>query len=716
MISSTMDQDQDNQLGSESEEEQSTELAPIIRIGVETELSKYPIHNLSKSGDVSIHIIKRAPSGEVDVRWEVTYNSKYGPPRQLAYKLDTLIINRRIDEEGRPLPKVVKLGSLREIGEQLGLGGDTNLVRRALRQNAFAAITAKLKYRTMDGKEQFLEADFTRYSVIFTGEKFADGTKADAVYIELHPRYRDVLNNAPIRPLNYEYLKALAPSPQRFYEIISARIYAALKSSNQGPKLARILYSEFCTYSALTRHFDYENFRVQMSKIHKPHLKSGYIVKASYEETTDQEGRADWMMCYQPGPRARAEYMTFARKSKQLEAKFIAMEDAQTGSSDTVPTESALVVGIEKPKKSSPPKHPLLDQFISRGISQNRAQKILAALQDGQHVEDQLEWGDFLIHSQPGKIKSPSGFYVYLLTENISPPTSFETSRHRKAREQAQAAAEQERLKAMQLEEEYEDYKAGRVEQFLHTQLSEAELSEITARKRQHLSESFKSFCLMAPEAVKSMLLGAVKAEIKARVKLLSFEEFAQQRANQPSLFEVSPQPGQGTVMEVTPEPPAVAAIETPKRPRKAAITHQVDISAPPEAKTPHGANLNVTEAAEHRTALTTPPAEQGSEPSFGVEEVVLQERYLEFQRKEAQRALDRLEILERGRRMKAGRTYLLNEHPEKEHHKQLIAEGDYEQFHKISEDHLLKVTLEELRLPSFEDWKRYALSAITDK
>ena len=46
-----------------------------------------------------------------------------------------------------------------------------------------------------------MEADFTRYNVIFTGEKLPDGRRADAVYIILNEPYREVLNNAPMRPV-----------------------------------------------------------------------------------------------------------------------------------------------------------------------------------------------------------------------------------------------------------------------------------------------------------------------------------------------------------------------------------------------------------------------------------------------------------------------------------------------------------------------------------
>ena len=84
-----------------------TELESLPSINVirsETVLSKLPIHNLAKKGRVSINIKRTDAAGAVALRWEVSYSEKFGQPRQLAYKLDTLLINRRIDDECRPLP------------------------------------------------------------------------------------------------------------------------------------------------------------------------------------------------------------------------------------------------------------------------------------------------------------------------------------------------------------------------------------------------------------------------------------------------------------------------------------------------------------------------------------------------------------------------------------------------------------------------------------
>src|SRR5262245_44986024 len=114
-------------------------LVPTNIIRTETTLSKLPIHNLSKRGRIEIFIIRKNKKDEIELRWEVSYNERYGQPRQIAYRMDTIIINRRIDEYGRPLPKVIRLGSLNQLCRELDLppsGKNIQNLKNALLQNA----------------------------------------------------------------------------------------------------------------------------------------------------------------------------------------------------------------------------------------------------------------------------------------------------------------------------------------------------------------------------------------------------------------------------------------------------------------------------------------------------------------------------------------------------------------------------------------------------
>src|SRR4051794_29952814 len=128
--------------------ESASELALNV-IRVETALSRYPVHRLAKKGNISIELHQENDRGETTLRWEVSFNSRYGQPGPLAYKLDTLIVNRRIEEAARPVPRIIRLGSLRDICRELGVneGTSTHHVKNSLFQNAFAAINAKIRYR-----------------------------------------------------------------------------------------------------------------------------------------------------------------------------------------------------------------------------------------------------------------------------------------------------------------------------------------------------------------------------------------------------------------------------------------------------------------------------------------------------------------------------------------------------------------------------------------
>lgn len=284
----------------------------IIR--TDTVISKLPVHNLFGQGAVNIQINKKDPNGQTKLSWKVSFNPEYGEAGQLAYRIETLLINRRIDEAGRPVPTLLRLGSLSEICKELGInpsGANTNNLKRALQQNAGALISANLKYKSTDGAKHSLDATFTKYSVVFRGDELPSGEKSDGVVILLNEQYRRVLNRAGTRPLDFKYLKELTPSAQRFYEIISYQIYAALKYEYRE---AKITYSDYCAYSGQPRQSVAAEMNKRMYKVHLPHIKSGYINKVSYQKTRDAEGNLDWIMSYIPGPQAVAEFERFNRR------------------------------------------------------------------------------------------------------------------------------------------------------------------------------------------------------------------------------------------------------------------------------------------------------------------------------------------------------------------------------------------------------------------
>jgi hypothetical protein len=500
------------------------ESAALDFIRTETVLSRLPVHNLAKRGNVNIQIIKTGADGKVELKWIVSYSDRYGQARQLAYKLDTIVINHHIDQQGRPLPKMICLGSLRDVADQLDLGGDTNKVRRALRQNASAFITAKFEYRGNDGSKKTLEADFTRYGVVFTGEQLPDGRRADAVYIILNEPYREVLNNAPVRPLDRAYMKALPPAAQRFYEIISYKIFSAIK--NNYPH-AKISYSEYCTFSAQLRHFERQPVQDQMAKVIRPHKTFGYITAVRYQSTIDAENKPDWILYLTPGPKAHADFAAAhgGRKSK----KILAIDKSET--LDHEP--KRLHRRAQKRSGVEPAPLPMFDpqlvaEFTRRGITEKKALELLAKIKPGQDVVAQLELGEQMVQNAQIPIQNPPGFYIRLVESNTSIPESFETSAKRKARLESERLEKQRRDAddvRLQLEWEYEDYAQSEADRFIEQ--NPTTFAAVKEEKRTENRERYKTF---SPEMIENVAEGEAKRQIRKQMTLLTFEEFLERR------------------------------------------------------------------------------------------------------------------------------------------------------------------------------------------
>ena len=423
----------------------SKELAPLTIIRTETALSRFPVHRIAKKGNVRIEL-KNQVSAHL---WRVSHNSEYGQPGPLAYKLDSLVVTRRIEEAGRPIPKVIRLGSLRDIATEVEAGEkNTQTVKQALLQNAFAGITAKITYKGTDKSERTLEAAFTRYSLIFTGEKLPDGRVADAVYLILNDIYLEVLNAAVTRPLDYDYMKSLPPAAQRFYEIVSYQIYAALLHNNERAKLR---YSEYCLLSTATRYMDFDHVKKQMYKIHFPHLQSGYLGRVSYEATTDEIGDPDWFMWYTPGVNAAHEYREFNqagrrnRRNRKEEGltntKTLALAFSDSASEDSRISSAGSTEQIVQEKSESGSSEALVSELVKAGLNYASAKRFAAEKPDECRV--QLSYLPYV-----PEFKSSQGAYLRrAIEQGFAPPMALlkqqaeEEVKRRKAEEAASRIA-----------------------------------------------------------------------------------------------------------------------------------------------------------------------------------------------------------------------------------------------------------------------------------
>lgn len=403
------------------------ELARIIPIRTETTINQFPFYRLSKGIEpIRIAIVAENKRGKVSTRWEVSANQKYGHPGSLAYKLDTLLINRLIDEMRPNVPEVIKLGSLRDIATELNCGGDTNLIKKALHQNASAYITADLFFQGNDGTEREFKFGATRYEVIFYGEKLPDGRRADAVYIVFHRSYREMLCQARTRPLDYGYLKELPPSAQRLYELIAPQIFSALKNDN--PR-AKYLYSEFCQRAPLTRYHEWEDVKKQLYKVHRPHKESGYLKAVEFEETVDASGVIDWVMWYTPGRKAKAEFKRFNTK----EGRELDKQQRQRPRLVEAKVEGVETRAPERTQEDSM----LIERLMSFGVDESRAARLVAS----DRAECAL-WADAWPHQNQKGMENPPAVLIGFIEKKRRPlPKGYKEAIERERRKKESEAA-----------------------------------------------------------------------------------------------------------------------------------------------------------------------------------------------------------------------------------------------------------------------------------
>ena len=145
-----------------------------------------------------------------------------------------------------------------------------------------------------------------------------------------------------------------------------------------------------------------------MSKVHRPHRASGYIAGVDFQQTTDADGNPDWIMLYQPGPKARAEFKAFTKRGG--------------------PT----VLEVE-PRELPPPEpgSELERQLIQRGVTVATAAELVSQHSE-ERIRAQMERLDWLLEKKPENINEPPAYLVQAIKNDYAAPKGFVSNAERK--------------------------------------------------------------------------------------------------------------------------------------------------------------------------------------------------------------------------------------------------------------------------------------------
>lgn len=474
---------------------QELELIPEEVIRTETTLTKFPIHQLSKGQKIKIDFQTFSKNGKLETRWKVR-----NPPNSLAYKIDTLVINRRIEEQTKPLPKLIKLGSLREIARELGLKTETNKIKEALLQNAGALINAKFTYKNKEGEEKYIEIADTRYAVIFVGEKLPTGDKAESTYIYLHDIYKQILDSSKTRPLDYDYLKKLTPMTQRFYELMSFKLFRAIPKNG----FAELYYSEFCRNAPQTRFYDWEQVRPQMYRVHKPHLANEYIELVKVETIRDEQNKLDWIFVYKAGRKAKGEHILATRteipKIKKIKGN---PDQLKLGfqNKDEIKPEIELTFTEDE--------EAIISKMRVFKVSEKKARVLIKSHREA--VEREILAFPYRLLGED--VKNPSGLFIKAVEEGYEPPESYLKSLEQaeaKKRFQAETKKHDREAKAKREEQKIWERASSRL-----ANLPEAERSALfESTKKRIIEVDYKDADAPTLKVLESVIEGYTRAAI----------------------------------------------------------------------------------------------------------------------------------------------------------------------------------------------------------
>jgi hypothetical protein len=322
----------------------------------------------------------------------------------------------------------------------------------------------------------------------------------------------------------------------------------------------------------------------------------------------------------------------------------------------------------------------IVSELGKRGVGEIDARKVLVGLKPGQPVLDQLEWGDTQIQQAKGtrkEITNPPGFYISLLQRDVPLPSTFESSATRNARQKA----EFEKSQALQQQAE-----AAKQAEEADRLVADAQIAALPKAAQAALLKQAKAGLLAQHPNMAHYFKTNPDAEqdgaLRARMRNLLREGWTYQSPE--SHQATNPEVRQATRLQEPAPPPAEQGSPQP-------VADQPQIAT---GTAPDVLNLESLLA----TRQLPPGVDQAAEAD--------RQQYDAFCRQKAEAFIASLDMMERGRRTRAARLFLLNEDPQKAYYHLLVTDGRYDEFHSHSEDRLIAVTIASLGLPDFDAWQ----------
>ena len=351
-----------------------------------------------------------------------------------------------------------------------------------LPQSAQLASSDGANYRRVCGKGTRLSSYLIgEYEVtedeLASGEVVRDYDLSEVLSIRVALE-ADLQRQVIYRPLDQAYVRSVAPSARRWYELTAASVYGAV-AHPRSPGYFEMRYSWYVArHHTLEPQTGLRRIRMQMEKVTKDHVKSGYLRKIEYGETAD--GR-DVIIRYYPGTAARR---SIGRVKSMLAGRrgLIAVSDDTHDLAD----KPALMV-VEPPLLADDPARALMQQLVSEyGLIEKVARRLV--LENREVVEEQLAAYPY----RKATPQNPAAFLVQAIREQWPLPEAYLAARARQT--SAQQIEEEQTQRASlyaQYAAQYQAYQDEKLAEISHSYPDKWEaFLQDTEIRRQHMLQS----------------------------------------------------------------------------------------------------------------------------------------------------------------------------------------------------------------------------------
>jgi len=335
--------------------------------------------------------------------------------------------------------------------------------------------------------------------VVLIGEELHDGTRSEFYEVHLSKWQLTNLNQGYLLPLDFNaYLKLKRDISKALFGHLSVWFYAS-----RGQCVEK-KYSDLCQLL---------NIRAY------PHLsKARSVLEPSLQELTDIEYLSGWEL-------ARTASGNEFKLNLSPGKRLLCLPSFST----VVNPEARAALEARLPA--------WVGELVQRGVAERKARQLALDIADDQPVLDQVEYAEHLIQQDRrgrGKISNPAGFFIWAVESNLSVPDDFETSRKRRLREEQEKDASEQRFRAVQLENEYDEFCHELIRKKLEVEYPADRLEGALREQMKAIKREQPEWYGRIPEETRrEVALGRLKSAVREGLHLPSFEQWSKRDLQQ---------------------------------------------------------------------------------------------------------------------------------------------------------------------------------------